>query len=264
MNRNFLAFVVFIGCVALQALTACYIASVWIPEFYQRKLATSADQLVANAESFEKEMTRLHADAHDEDGRWELSVSDDQINGWLMLDWPQRFPRALPSNIREPRVAIEPGKCNVACQYEDGGTKAVLTMTIDIQPAGKPNQVKLRILSANIGSVSGLGHHAIGMLSYTGRRLGFRMRWPKRGQNPEAIVHIPRSWLDKNRRVQVERITFSDSKVLITGTSMEKAMPVSAGQNAQRGISATNRHRLRIERQSNAQSLHNRKFQESP
>ena len=231
MFRNAFAVVIFLACVVTQALAAVYMASTWAPDFFRRRVATSPEELIATAQSFEDELARLHADAHDQDGRWTASVSDAQINSWLLANMPKRFPKALPSTLRDPRIALEDRKCHIACQYADGGTQAVLTMTIDVLPTGKPNQVKLRILSANIGSVGGLQSQAIDMMSYAAARARFPMRWISRDEHPEAIVYVPRNWLEQDLRVQVDRITLGDRRVSISGRSISRTPRVRLPRN---------------------------------
>lgn len=219
MSRNAVAILIFAGTVVIQFVTVLFVAAVWVPEFYGRRLSISQDALAAHGAVFEEKMQQLQQDASSDDGDWSIELSDEQINGWLAVVLPRRFPGVLPDHIREPRVAIESDLCQVACQYCDGATRIILTLCLDLQPSDKPNELKMKVLSAKIGSVPGLEHQAVGPIAQAAYRLKIRLRWLTRDIQPEAIVQIPRRWLDESRQVRVEDIQFKDGQLLVSGKS---------------------------------------------
>ena len=141
MSRNTVAILIFAATVVIQFAAVFFVAAAWVPDFYQLRLAISQDALAVYGAAFEEKMEQLQKDASDEDGRWSMVLSDEQINGWLAVALPRRYPQALPSHLCEPRVAIESDRCRVACQYRDSGTRAILTLSLDLQPSETPNEL---------------------------------------------------------------------------------------------------------------------------
>jgi hypothetical protein len=88
-----------------------------------------------------------------------------------------------------------------------------------LSPSEKPNELKMTVLSAKIGSVPGLEDQAVWPIAQAARRSQIRLRWLRRDVQPEAIVQIPRRWLEEDRQVHIEDIAFSDGQLHVSGTS---------------------------------------------
>lgn len=230
--------------VVIQIVTVFFVAAAWVPDFYQRHLIVSPDALAVHGAAFEEKVEQLQKDASDEDGRWSMQLSDEQINGWLAVALPRRYPEVLPDHLYEPRIAIESDRCHVACQYRNGATNVILTLCVDLAPAEQPNELKLSVLSAKIGSVPGREHDAVWPIAQAAHRSKIRMRWVSRDVQPEAIVQIPNRWFDENRQVQIEDIRFKDGHLFVSGKSSER--PAAAKDRrtvAQRGPNRLNHTR---------------------
>lgn len=225
MSRNFLAFLVFVVALVAQTVTVWFVAAAWVPDFYHSRLAISKEALAVHGAAFEEKMEALQIDAADDDGAWSIELSDEQINGWLAVELPRRFSSSMPDHLIDPRVAIDSECCHVACQYRDGATNVILTLSLDLQPSEKPNHLKLKVLSAKIGSVPGLEHQAVGPIAQAAYRSKIRLRWLSRDEQPEALVQIPQWWLEQGRQVHVERIEFGEGHLLVSGKSSDRPAP---------------------------------------
>ena len=219
MSRNAVAILVFTTTVVLQCAVVFFVVANRMPEFYQQRLSISQDALAVHGAAFEEKMDQLQRDTSDEDGDWSIELSDEQINGWLAVALPRRYPQALPKHLHEPRIAIESDLCHVACQYRDGATRMILTLCLDLTPAEKPNELKLKVLSAKIGAVPGLEDQAVWPIAQAAHRSKIRLRWVRRDVQPEAIVQIPRRWLDEDRQVHIEDIEFRNGRLYVSGKS---------------------------------------------
>ncbi len=69
-----------------------------------------------NAMSWRCTTKRVHA------GHWSAVFTDEQINGWLAADLPEKFPQLLPPEIQDPRVVFAPGQLQLACRYTGSRT----------------------------------------------------------------------------------------------------------------------------------------------
>ncbi len=71
------------------------------PAFYVAALPLPAGQVEAWGKELEREVAQLHNDVQ-AGGRWQLILTDQQINGWLIDDLPQKFPTAVPATCSSP------------------------------------------------------------------------------------------------------------------------------------------------------------------
>src|SRR5436190_309228 len=123
--------ILFIGCLALVILAAgtgiyFYRSLQHVPDFYSEALARPAPEPAKAAYKFEQGVLELRNDLRRE-GDWQATFSAEEINSWLASDLPVKFPRAPPSQISDPRVAITPKMIQVACKYSDARMNAVVS-----------------------------------------------------------------------------------------------------------------------------------------
>src|SRR5689334_16187817 len=75
------------------------------PAFYQQAIAAPPADQTEEGERFERTALDLHNQLQHV-GRWEARLTQEQVNGWLAIDLPTKFPHALPSGVSDPRIAI--------------------------------------------------------------------------------------------------------------------------------------------------------------
>ena len=79
-----------------------------VPEFYQSVLEQDTAQLDRAGDQFESNILEMQ-NASRREGKWQVVFTQDEINGWLAADLPEKFPNALPPFISDPRVSITEG-----------------------------------------------------------------------------------------------------------------------------------------------------------
>ena len=77
-----------------------------MPEFYRAVLEVDQERAAANGFQLEQNLVRLQNAARTKQP-WRVELTQEQINGWLVSDLPEKFPGSLPEQIQDPRVAIE-------------------------------------------------------------------------------------------------------------------------------------------------------------
>ena len=216
------SFVVTLSVVTMIALLSSYYASQWLPRFYRDKLGIAADRLVEHGQEMEARVFGLHHDMQDCD-RWQVVFTDNQINGWLAIHLPQKFPRLLPWHIRDPRVAIDAHLAKIACRYENGNTQAVLSLVVDTSLTDDPNVVAVRILDTRIGVIPCLTKRAMYEISMAARRSGIRLRWTQIDHDPVALVTIPEQLFEAEppHQIQLDKIELREGHVLLAGRTVE-------------------------------------------
>ncbi len=231
-RRNVSAAGVFGLALLAQLVAIAWFAGSWRPSFYHRQLEVQPEALAVRGAEFEAKLEEFRQLAESGDERWSIRVTDQQINGWLAVELPRRYPRSLPHRLHDPRIAIEAGQCLVACQFVDGGTRIVLTMAFQLVPTPQANEVRFLITAAKIGSVPGLEHEAVGQIAHAAYRSRIRLRWIRRDIRPEAIVRVPDRWLPEDRQVYVDRIQYERGAIRISGRSADRPQrPPPAAQH---------------------------------
>ena len=148
--RVALAVAIVLAIVAGASLWSVYQASQQVPEFYVQALAAPRETQAAAGQELEKQALSLNSQVR-RPGRWEARFTQDQINGWLAVDLPTKFPGSLPGGVSEPRVAVSPDQIQLAVKWQQGSTSAVLSAMGEIYLTAEPNQVAVRILSVKAG-----------------------------------------------------------------------------------------------------------------
>src|SRR5262245_66308041 len=87
------------------ALSAFYRATQQAPQFYREALAAAPRSQHDEGQRFERQALALHNQLQ-HTGRWEVRFTQDEINGWLASELPEKFPELLPHGVSDPRVAI--------------------------------------------------------------------------------------------------------------------------------------------------------------
>src|SRR6478672_4361909 len=122
------------------------------PDFYRQALAAPVAAQAEKGGQFERTALDLHNQLQ-HFGRWEASLTQEQVNGWLAIDLPSKFPDALPSGVSEPRIAIEDGKMRIALRYQRGGVDTVLSIAGEAYLTSQPNEIAVRLDQARAGLV---------------------------------------------------------------------------------------------------------------
>ena len=190
----------------------------WIPNFYAQKLTVDEDVLAEDGRQMEADVRNLHGEVQDE-GHWEATFSEDEINGWLAVDLKKKFPRMLPRHIREPRVSFTKGLTQLACQYDSADLQAVLSLDVDVYMTDEPNVVAVRIKRARIGAVPGLLQLAMGHISNAAVRARIPLRWTEQDGDPLALVTIPDDIVLEGHRVHIEELNVDDGAMHLVGRS---------------------------------------------
>ncbi len=87
-------------------------------------------------------------------GTWQATFTESSLNRWLANDLPKKFASALPSGVRDPRLAFEDGRCQVGVTLNKFGIRSVLWIDGRIDQGPDPNSFAIRIDQLKIGSLA--------------------------------------------------------------------------------------------------------------
>jgi hypothetical protein len=225
VKRKRRPFRILLGCLTVAILVTVvivmlvYCGTQHVPEYYKQALATdlSPRQQAELGDDFEREALELHNEAQ-RVGAWEAVFTDAQVNAWLANDLPQNHPRALPSDLDDPRVRITPEEVQVACKYNGDPIATVLSISADVYLTDKPNQLAIRIRSVRAGLIPLPLKNLMDRVTDVARRSGLQLVWSQQEGDPVALLQIPSQIDPKTKReVHIEMLELRDGEIYLAG-----------------------------------------------
>lgn len=199
-----------------------YRASQKVPEFYRDALEISPVTQRASGDELEKEVLQLRNDAQ-RTGRWEAVFTQEQINGWLAIDLPEKFPNTLPDDVGDPRVAINDGHISIACRYRGSKLETILSLTLEVSLSEEPNVLAVRFCKARAGTVPLPLRQWLDQIGDAANEAKIPLRWAKSGGDPVALVTIPRNHRElKNRALLIDTFLVRDGEIYLAGETAEE------------------------------------------
>jgi len=212
----------FVGCLAivLIALAAgmyCYRSLQQVPEFYSQALAQPAPEPAKAAYKFEQQVLELRNDVHRE-GDWQATFTAEEINGWLASDLPVKFPRALPSNVSDPRVAITPEMIQIACKYSDARFNSVVSIGAQPKMTADPNVIAIRIKQVRAGALPVPLANFLEQISAHTAKAGVPLRWGEENGDPVAYITLPMNQPEfQGKTLRVEVVELKEGALVVSG-----------------------------------------------
>lgn len=198
-------------------LFVAYRATQVEPDFYAQAMqADPVEQQIAG-EELESRVLDLHNHAR-RDGRWTAVFTDVQINGWLAADLPEKFPRALPIGVKDPRVSLEQAVAHVGYRYESERLPSVVWLAVNVGLAEEDNMLAIRIMKARAGALPIPLKKWLDRITRGAHRAGIPLRWSQIDGDPVALVPIfIRHEELKHRQLVIERIELHDGEIVFAG-----------------------------------------------
>jgi hypothetical protein len=219
-KRRFIVFLLAGLAVALLlSLLGLYLAARHEPAFYCAAMSLDPTALEKGSDRMLQHIAALQS-AGNRPGRWQTVITAEEINGWLAVDLPRNHPSALPPSLGDPRVAISPDEMILACRYDAGGVRSVLSLTV--QPyLAQPNVVALRIVRARAGLLPMPLKTVLDGLSGAAHAMQSRLTWADADGMPVALLSMPDD-MDADRTVRIEALELLDGAVRITVATRQR------------------------------------------
>ena len=159
------------------------------PSFYVRALSLAPEAVEAAGDELEKDLLSLHNQVRHE-GSWHVAFAEAELNGWLAADLPNKFPKLLPKQVSNPRIALRDDELLIAFQNETKGGPMVVSVAVQISTTAYTNEVALRVKRARIGALPLPLSRLIQQVSNASRKSGVKLRWTEQGGDPVALLTI--------------------------------------------------------------------------
>lgn len=219
-------------CAAI--LGGVYIASRRVPTFYTAALEADPEQLRAGSDELLRRVSDLTRQTNRGD-RWELRLTEQQINGWFAVDLAENHQEALPQELQAPRVHIRPGSVTLAGRWEQAGFDAVVSTQVDLYLT-EEDSLAIRIRQANLGVLPMPLKQVLSSIEEAALKSGWHVRWLQRDGDPVAVVRLPEMMRD-NRRVRLQSLIVGDGEIYLSGMlegPVDVASLPEAGENETR------------------------------
>ena len=204
----------------LVGLLGLYWASQHVPEAYRKATQVeSALERQANDQMLRR-TTALISDVKKE-GRWEAVFTAEEINGWLAVDLVENHPDALPQQLSDPRLAIEPDRVTLFCRARWRGITSVITLTVDPYVA-KPNVLALRIRKVRAGALPLPLTKILESISGAAKRMEYHLQWQHREGDPLALITIPPPRDRQDRVVRIETLKLGENEIYLSGVTEQR------------------------------------------
>jgi len=195
-----------------------YRASQTVPEFYQAALHFEQEEADKAGDQLEQQVVQLHNDVQHGES-WELELTDEQINGWLATDLPEKFPGLLPSEVEQPRVAFQGGLTHIACRLNMPKLKTVLCLALDGYLTEETNEIAIRIDKARAGMVPVPLKGVLESAATAAKRADLHLRWAQTDGDPVALIKFPTDRDDLRSGVVIQSVQVEEGKIIVSGTA---------------------------------------------
>jgi hypothetical protein len=188
------------------------------PEFYQQALSVDVEHHHEEAgDQLEQSVLDLHNDVR-EAGTWEAVFTEEQVNGWVASDMPDKFPKVLPPGTQEPRVAINPEAIRVACRFDNGKLRTVISFALDVDLTTETNTLAIRISKLRAGALPVPLKQILDKITAAARRGKLPLRWTQFDGDPVALVTVPVTHEDyAHREIYLDSITLQEGELHLAG-----------------------------------------------
>jgi hypothetical protein len=152
------------------------------------------------------------------DEPWQAHFTEDQLNGWLAFDLPEKHAHLIPHDIADPRVSIEDQQLKLGVRYMGERIKTVLS--VDVEPyLAEPNVVGLRILSANAGTLPVPLGEVTERMTRAAVRFGIPLTWIQESETPTALVTLRVKSRRSGRSLQLDALEVGPGAIMLRGIS---------------------------------------------
>lgn len=199
---------------------AVYRASQQVPEFYKQAITADTTRQAAASKQMLQQATTLVSDAQ-KPGQWQAEFTDEQINGWLAVDLVKNHGDALPTEIKEPRVAIRPDGASIGWRWQTPELSTVFSLDLELYLA-EPNVIALAIRGAHAGRVPLPLTKILDEVSAAAGNLNLHVRWLQAEGDPVALVTIPPPEDNDKKLIVIETIELRQGSIFLAGKTVPR------------------------------------------
>ena len=194
-----------------------------MPEFYAAALNVDTQRYEVAGDEFESQVVQLSNDLR-QAGLWEATFTEEQINGWLATDLPQKFPKALPQQAKNPRISITPEQLVLAFKLESPRLQGIVICESTVYCTENPNELAIRFDRVRSGVVTLPIAQWMDQIAEGLQKAKIQMEWTEEDGRPVALVTLPDAEM-ADGDVIVDSIELGEAQVTIRGHTLNGTEP---------------------------------------
>jgi hypothetical protein len=218
-RRVFIALMLTIVAMCVFAWYAYQTAQV-VPVYYQELLEQPPEELAEAGDQFESQLLEFQNVAI-EVGEWQADFTQDQINGWIASDVPQKFPDAIPTNISKPRIALNENEVKIIFRFESTRFSGIVEASGDAFCTERLNEIAIRIHHLKSGLVSLPIAPWTDRISKMFEESRVPIQWTEDDGDMVALVQLPSNISDeKDQKRIIEAIEIKSGSASFRGVTL--------------------------------------------
>ena len=155
-----------------------------MPGFYREAIAVDRSTLERHSDAMLRRAAQLSNDVAGAGSGRRRFRPPKSTAGWPSI-CPKNYPGALPPDLQEPRVSIQPHEIVLACRLREAGLSSVVFLTIDPY-LQQPNVLALRVRKVRVGSLPLPLTKILDGIAEGVRHSGLRIEWRQAEGDPVA------------------------------------------------------------------------------
>jgi hypothetical protein len=187
--------------------------------FYTAALAIPQPKLKEGSREFLNRASRFKNDIV-KPGEWQLLLTDEQINGWFAVDLASNHPDALPAEIRNPRVDIDPQQISFGVMVEREPFPVAASIDFTLKITG-PRELMVRVITARIGNLPWSVDFIIAQIRSWAKDQGWTLRETTIDNDPVLLLSPPPPAEGKGD-LTLETLELREGEIYLRGRTSSK------------------------------------------
>jgi len=214
-------------------LAGAYYAARQVRPFYEQALRVEPEALVRGSRELECRATALYSDAQQQ-GQWQALFTTEQINGWLATQLALNQDGELPTDIRDPRVAIARDVLTLGFRTSSGGVETVVSVDASVSLT-EEGAVAIQFLSVRAGALPLPVMQLADEIAAACLELELPVRWTRTDGKPVAIVEIHSESLSDEHEFYIDSIELGENELYVAGhTELSNGTGLGSPKTARR------------------------------
>lgn len=198
------------------------------PEFYRARTIAAGQLRNQRSNEFKTTFSGLLSavlDGYD----FNATFTEEQINSYFQESFiASGFAKSLPSDISEPRLAIEPERIRLAFRYGSPPWSSIISVDWRVWLAPRePNVVVLELQGLHAGSLPISAQSLLEQITDIGRRNNIDVTWYRHNGNPVALLRFPN---DSRTGVQLLQLELGPGKLTLVGRAVDSMPHAASGR----------------------------------
>ena len=188
-----------------------------LPDFYEATLNSDPVQLAESGAVFEQRVLDLRSSAQ-EAGEWQAVFTEQQINGWIAVDMPRKFPHWQPREVSDPRVSISRNELKLVFKVESPRLSGVVVAQADVFCTAD-NQIAVQFNSVKSGIVPIPMKRFADKITKGLEKSDIQVEWTEQDGDPVLLIKLPSDVTDQGdgNSVILKSVTLESGQVVLSG-----------------------------------------------